>query len=225
MEHAAVGATMGRESAGCARPRSSSPAGLPPARIDVPALLSGTGMVLGGALRSLDRGTRLHLVKVSALAGRLASALGLPQEARRQAAAAGLLHDVGKSLVPRDVLLKPTALDPVELEVVRTHPVSGEALAAVVADPVVLDAIRHHHERLDGAGYPDGLSAGEITDVTRIVAVADAYDALTSDRPYQPALSVAEACLRMTAAAGTHLDPDMVEALVGLEAATFSFAA
>jgi HD-GYP domain-containing protein (c-di-GMP phosphodiesterase class II) len=167
----------------------------------------------------------MHLRRVCDLAGELASVLGLSRAARRQAAAAGLFHDVGKSLVPRSILDKRSTLTRDEMQVVRLHPADGAALAASTGDDVVLDAIRHHHERLDGTGYPDGLSAGELADVTRVVAVADVYDALTSHRPYRSGLPPAEAFRRMTEAAGTKLDPEMVDCLVKLRTGVLSRAA
>jgi HD-GYP domain-containing protein (c-di-GMP phosphodiesterase class II) len=196
-----------------------------PTGVDTSDLLCGAGVILVSALRDLDHETGLHLVRVSRLAGQLASVLGLPPDIRRRAATAGLLHDIGKSLVPRRVLLKPGMLDPPEIDLLRLHPVYGQALASAIGDAVVLDAIRHHHERLDGAGYPDGLSADQVAVVTRIVTVADVYDALTSNRPYRPALSTAEACLRVTAVAGSQLDPEIVQALVRLKAGVLSPAA
>lgn len=171
------------------------------------------------ALRCLDPQTRMHLRRVSWLAGELASFLGLPPAARRQAATAGLLHDIGKSLVPGSILHKPTALSPDEVEVLRRHPIDGQALACSTGDPVVLDAIRHHHEHVDGTGYPDGVSGDGLSEVTRVVAVADMYDALTSDRPYRSALCVADACACLTDVAGRKLDPELVEALVRMQTA------
>jgi putative nucleotidyltransferase with HDIG domain len=177
------------------------------------------------ALEHLDRGTRMHLCRVADLAGALASLLGLPPAARRQAATAGLLHDIGKCVVPGSILHKPASLTPWEIALLRSHTVDGEALASSAGDPVVLDAIRHHHERLDGRGYPDGLSGDGIAVVTRVVTVADMYDALTSDRPYRAALSDAEALDHVADVAGTQLDPETVTALILLQTGAASQAA
>jgi HD-GYP domain-containing protein (c-di-GMP phosphodiesterase class II) len=177
------------------------------------------------AFRGLDGGTRLHLRRVSHLAGELAAVVGLAPAAQRQASAGGLLHDIGKSVVPGAILYKPTSLTPDETALLRLHPLDGEALAWGTGDPVVLDAIRHHHERLDGRGYPDGLRGDGIPAVTRVVAVADVYDALTSERPYRAALTTGEALRHLAELAGTQLDDTVVEALVLLQTGVLSRAA
>src|SRR5437867_8018581 len=177
------------------------------------------------AFEALDTGTGAHLRRVGELAGDLAAFLGLPFADQRAARIAGLLHDVGKSLVPPTILHKPVCLSAEELLVLRRHPLDGEVIARSLGDPAVLDAIRHHHERLDGSGYPDGQEAAALTDVARVVAVADVFDALTSNRPYRAALSSAEALQRMSELAGTKLDPDMVEALALVQSSSHRHAA
>jgi putative nucleotidyltransferase with HDIG domain len=173
----------------------------------------------------LDVETRAHLRRVCHLAAGIASLLDLSPADQQAAAVGGLLHDLGKSFVPDTVLQKAAALDPEELGLVRLHPACGAELARSFGDASVLDAIRHHHERLDGTGYPDGLEAAEVTKVTRVVAVADTYDALTSDRPYRAALPQQEAFRQLLQVAGTKLDPDTVDALLLLEAHAGSRAA
>src|SRR5437588_6630727 len=105
-----------------------------------------------------------------------------------------LLHDIGKVAVPDSILLKPGRLNPQETEIMRQHPITGEQICAPLKSlRPILQIIRHHHERMDGTGYPDGLYGGEIPLKARILQVADVYDALINDRPYREALSSEEA--------------------------------
>lgn len=134
-------------------------------------------------------------------------------------------HDVGKALIPDDILFKPAPLSPEEWRLVRQHPVSGADLVARAdrsglwaADQwqeVVL-AVRHHHERWDGRGYPDGLETEEIPYAARIIAVADAYVAMTADRPYGPAMIPEEALREIAAGRGTQFDPYLANAFITL---------
>jgi response regulator RpfG family c-di-GMP phosphodiesterase len=126
-----------------------------------------------------------------------------------------LLHDVGKIGVPDRVLLKPGPLDPAERRLMQQHPVVGERMLAHVAwlAGAPLAVVRSHHERWDGRGYPDGLQGEEIPIAARIFALADALDALSSDRPYRPATDFFSAVQRLLGDAGSHFDPDAVEAL------------
>jgi len=127
---------------------------------------------------------------------------------------AGLLHDVGKVLVPAAILAKPGPLDEEEWRLVRLHPVHGEGLLAAVPDlRPIAPIVRQHHERFDGTGYPDGLAGEEILLEARIVAVAECWIAMTSPRPHRPALSEAEALRELEAAAGHHLDARLIDAL------------
>ena len=195
-------------------PRRSTQAPLPS-----PTFFDGDRRPVGrlfSAWLRLDAGTRMHLKRVGAAARELAAAAGLPPSAQRHAALAGLLHDIGKSDVPISILRKPAPLTPSESTVLSLHTVHGPELAAGIADPVVLDAIRHHHEWLDGTGYPDGLEGDAIGPEARVVAVADMYDALTSDRPYRAALPDGEALQHLCDVAGRKLDPALVDALLAL---------
>ena len=128
---------------------------------------------------------------------------------------AGMLHDLGKSKVPLATLDKPGPLTPDEWVTIRTHPERGAAILRKLddVDPVVLDVTLHHHERLDGSGYPHGLSGDDLPLEARVIAVADVYEALTASRPYRAAIASddALALLRGEAAAG-RLDGDCVEA-------------
>ena len=123
-----------------------------------------------------------------------------------------LLHDVGKLAVPATILAKPDGLTAEEREIVETHPDAGaELLSSPKFSPLVRAIVREHHERWDGAGYPRGLAKGQINELSRICAVADVYDAVTSERPYKPAGSAADGLAAVVAGAGTRFDPEVVE--------------
>jgi putative two-component system response regulator len=130
----------------------------------------------------------------------------------------GVLHDLGKIGVPDSILLKPGPLTDVERAVVREHPVVGEKICAPLKSlRLVLPIIRHHHERWDGTGYPDGLAGEAIPLTARILQSADIYDALTTARPYKPAYSREQACATMREeVAKGWWDPNAVEALITL---------
>lgn len=136
-----------------------------------------------------------HSARVSELSRRLAQRAGLPREDLDTAALAGLLHDLGMHLVvPEDALTRPGALHKSEWEVVRAHPAaSALAISPLRSAPAAVQAIREHHERLDGSGYPVGKKGDDISVIGRIVAVADAYEAMTHPRPHRPALSTEQA--------------------------------
>ena len=135
-----------------------------------------------------------HSDRLAEHAMQLGESLGLSQVDLQELRLGCLLHDIGKVAVPDNILLKPSRLNPEETEIVRRHPVTGEEICAPLKclHPI-LSLIRHHHERMDGSGYPDGLYGEEIPLKARILQVADVYDALTSDRPYRERLSSEEA--------------------------------
>jgi len=135
-----------------------------------------------------------HSHRLAEYAMQLGESLGLSEDDLQELRLGCLLHDIGKVAVPDDILLKPGRLNPEEIKIVRQHPVTGEKICAPLKClRPILPVIRHHHERMDGSGYPDGLSGEEIPLKARILQVADVYDALTSDRPYREALSSEEA--------------------------------
>ena len=156
--------------------------------------------------------THGHTVRVTRFALALAGRLGFGEADLENLRRGAVLHDIGKISTPDAVLDKPGRLTPAEYEVVRRHPADG----ARIVEPLrsargVVPLIRWHHERLDGTGYPDGLSGDAIPPLVRVLAVADVYDALASDRPYRPAMSHEECRAVMTAdAAGGGLDPELV---------------
>jgi HD-GYP domain-containing protein (c-di-GMP phosphodiesterase class II) len=172
---------------------------------------------LANALEAKDAYTRGHSERVGAWSRSVAVALGLPPAEVDMIAQAGLLHDIGKIGIPEALLRKPGPLDAEEWAVMRNHPLIGAQIVAPF-DFFTGGAlmIRHHHERCDGSGYPDGLAQDEIPIGARVIAVADVYDALTSNRPYRAALPHATAIEHLTESAGRTLDEDAVAAFVGL---------
>jgi putative nucleotidyltransferase with HDIG domain len=159
-----------------------------------------------------------HSERVAETALLLAQEMGLCPSMQAVIHIGAHLHDIGKIGVPDFVLNKPGKLTETELVMVRQHPEIGSNIVSKikVLRPVI-DIVRHHHERYDGQGYPDGLSGGEISLGARIVAVADAFDAMTSARPYRPALSRREAMREMRRCRGSQFDPEVVDALVALD--------
>jgi diguanylate cyclase (GGDEF)-like protein len=156
-----------------------------------------------------------HAGDVAALATSTAERLGLPADVVLRCRLGGWLHDVGKVAIPPHILEKPGPLDAAEWEVMRTHPVIGEEIVrGVAALREAAAAVRHHHERYAGDGYPDGLAGTEIPIEARIVAAADAFSAMTVDRVYSKARTPAGAAIELRRSAGAHLDPAVVEALL-----------
>ena len=158
-------------------------------------------------IKSTDSYTFLHSIAVSALMVRFGRHLGMDEGELHLIGMAGLVHDVGKVAIPSSLLLKPSGLTEAEMDVIRTHPDEGCRILSAHPDmpQLVLDICRHHHERLDGTGYPDGLAGDEISHHARMAAICDIYDAVTSVRPYRKAWNADEALSRMFQWRG-HLD-------------------
>jgi diguanylate cyclase (GGDEF)-like protein/putative nucleotidyltransferase with HDIG domain len=172
---------------------------------------------LAATVDAKDHYTYGHSRKVSEYAVSLAEALNMPQETVHVIRAAGLLHDIGKIGVPDSILTKPGALEQKEWEPIRTHPELGvEILKHVVDLSKCLPAILHHHENWDGTGYPRRLKGEAIPLEARILSVADAYDAITSPRPYRTQLSLKDALDELRRCSGTQFDPDLVPVFCGL---------
>lgn len=167
---------------------------------------------LGNAIAKRDSDTDAHNYRVTCYAVALAESLGLSDKAISELVVGAFLHDVGKIGIPDHILLKPGKLTTEEFEVMKTHTLLG---VEIVADNPWLagaaQTIRHHHERHDGSGYPDALSGQEIPLNARIFALVDVFDALTSVRPYKPALSLSETLAIMQREAGSHFDPKIYE--------------
>ena len=187
----------------------SSP--LAPARtrpVDVNALLA--------RLTARDPHTARHSVAVARYAGDLAVALGASDEERRLVHTAGLLHDVGKLILPDSILRAGRGLSEDDWELVHRHPVAGaELVAQVPGCGEIAEAIRHHHERIDGAGYPDGLIADEIPWMARVISVADAYDAMTARGSYKRPRTMPDAVVELRRVAGAQLDARFVDVFIG----------
>ena len=170
---------------------------------------------LSALLEARDSFTYGHSQRVTRHAERIAKAMGLSTAEVAKVRTAAALHDVGKLETPREILNKPGRLTDEEFDVIRRHPSDGAAMAAGLGDPLVTAIIRHHHERLDGSGYPDGLAGEAIPLGARIIAVADTFDAMTSNRAYRGAASHKHALDVLRKEAGTQLDGDAVAAFVG----------
>ena len=169
---------------------------------------------LADAAEARDPHTAGHLRRIGRYSFELAMQLGLPAEDARAIADASAVHDLGKLSLPDDILMKPGKLTSDDWELMRAHPVHGERLIGDSPKFAVERTVaRWHHERWDGTGYPDGLAGDAIPLAARIVAVADAFDALTTARPYKPAWSVDEACAEIVRMRGTLFCPTVVGAL------------
>jgi len=173
--------------------------------------------MLIGALELHHASTVAHSGEVARLAELACERLGLDRWTREPTRQTALLHDLGKLAIPREVLDKPAELNAAEWDLVHRHPGDGaDVLRRVRALSPLAAAVRASHERWDGLGYPDGLRVEQIPLPARIVAVCDAFDAMTGDRPYRTALSPAEALRELQECAGSQFDPRVVAALVEL---------
>ncbi|MCB2019180.1 MAG: HD-GYP domain-containing protein [Burkholderiaceae bacterium] len=184
--------------------------------------ISASVMRHGGAMVSLarlkrhDDYTYMHSVAVCALMIALARQLGLDEDAVRAAGTAGLLHDLGKAVMPAEVLNKPGKLTDDEFSLIKRHPERGHELLAKSgeASETVLDVCLHHHEKTDGSGYPHGLEGDRISLPARMGAVCDVYDAITSNRPYKQGWDPAESIGRMAEWRRGHFDETVFQAFV-----------
>jgi HD-GYP domain-containing protein (c-di-GMP phosphodiesterase class II) len=174
----------------------------------------GTALLLGDVVEADDRYTGIHSREVVDLSLGVAGLMGLKSAAKRNVEFAALLHDVGKIRVPKEIINKPGRLDEVEMQIMRRHTIDGEQMLKQVGGTLagVGRFVRASHERFDGQGYPDGLAGGEIPIEARIIAVCDAFNAMTTDRPYRSAVPEADAVDELRRGAGTQFDPDVVHA-------------
>lgn len=167
------------------------------------------------ALDAKDRYTSRHSEKVAEYAEGIARQMNLPPEVQERVRWAALLHDVGKLAVPSAILNKPGRMEPSEWAIIKQHPVESERIFSGVAHfRPLLPAIRHHHERMDGRGYPDGLKGDQVPLEARILAVADSFDAMTSARAYREPMSEEAALKELEKGAGTQFDPVVVAAMI-----------
>lgn len=178
-------------------------------RVELAALID-----LAEAVDMATIGNTSHCQRVARFAELAARELGLPAHRVEQVRLAALLHDVGTIAIPDEIERKKGPLTYEEWEFVRAHPVVGSRMLEVTEHRELGRWIRAHHEHLDGSGYPDGLSGADVPLEARIIAVAEAYEAMTSDRPYRPRLTHREAVAELRSAAGQRFDTEVVEALV-----------
>lgn len=172
-------------------------------------------VALSKLIEARDPFMRGHGARVAALANPVARKLGWDAAELETLAIGAALHDVGKLRVPRRILAKTDALDRSEVAQIRTHPTHGAAVvAAVPAARAALPYVLHHHERWDGRGYPHGLRGAEIPAEARLLAIADAFDAMTSVRAYRAALTGARALSEIHRCAGSQFDPEVARAFV-----------
>ena len=173
----------------------------------------GSLLSLSLAIEARDPYTRGHSARVTEFALAIARRLATEEPVVEAIQMGGPLHDIGKVGIPDDVLLKPGPLDHDEFDLIRTHPSAGaELIDGISAFRSAVSCVLHHHERWDGTGYPDRLAGDEIPLEARILAVADAYDAMTSTRPYRSALAPNDAAREVARCAGSQFDPDVAEA-------------
>ncbi|MCW5755639.1 MAG: HD-GYP domain-containing protein [Phycisphaeraceae bacterium] len=189
---------------------------------DQVAMFLGTVGSLTAAIDAKDAYTKGHSERVAWGARELALAIGLDEQAADRARLAGLLHDIGKIGVPESVLTKKGRLTEGEFDLIKRHPRIGfDILRGIPSLEDVLPGVLHHHERWDGKGYPTGAAGEEISLLGRILAVADVFDALSSDRAYRKALARDQVLAEIERSSGTHFDPRMARAFLGLDFSEF----
>jgi len=184
--------------------------------LELSSAYRGTALVLGDVIEADDGYTGEHCKSVVTLTVELAEHLKLSPERQRNLEFAALLHDVGKIAIPKEIINKPGKLDPHEWTIIKTHTLEGQRMLDRVGGFMreVGHIVRSHHERWDGAGYPDGLAGEQIPLEARIITCCDTWNAMRTDRPYRQALSEEVALAELTSVAGTQLDPDIVDAFV-----------
>ncbi|ACR79836.1 HD domain-containing phosphohydrolase [Kosmotoga olearia] len=186
--------------------------------------LRGAIRVLGKIVEKKDPYTAGHQHRVSILANKIAKELNLPEDRVTAVAMAGLVHDIGKISIPSEILVKPGSLTPIEWQIIKSHPEAGYEILKEIKFPwPIADIVLQHHERMDGSGYPKGLKNGEILLEARILAVADVVEAMSSHRPYRPALGIDNALEEIDKNAGKLYDPDVVQACLKIFKEGFSF--
>ena len=185
------------------------------ATLELQRAYRGTVMLLSDVVEFDDKYTADHSRSVVDLVHATANELGIDPVQRQELEFAALLHDVGKIAIPKEILNKPSALTASEFEVMKTHTIEGQFMLDRVGGLLarVGEIVRSCHERWDGSGYPDGLKGEDIPLESRVVFAADAYNAMTTDRPYRGALTQEQAMRELRAGAGTQFDPRVVEAL------------
>lgn len=169
---------------------------------------------LKNSIKLKDTYTSQHTDRVSFLATKLAKHIGYSESELERIRLAATLHDLGKIEIPNHILNKPGKLNDYEYEVMKKHPNIGASLLKKLGLDFIIPGVLEHQERFDGTGYPYGLSGNDISMDARILAIVDAYDALTSDRVYRKGCSSEKALEEIKKSAGTHFDPELVEVFI-----------
>ncbi|MDA0167780.1 HD-GYP domain-containing protein [Solirubrobacter taibaiensis] len=184
--------------------------------IELSRAYRGTALLLGDLLKEDDEYTGHHTQDVVELSLRVADQLGVDAEVRRDTELGALLHDIGKIAIPGEIINKPGPLDDEEWALMKTHTVVGQQMLDRVGGLLagVGVVVRASHERFDGHGYPDGLTGCEIPLAARIIIACDSFNAMTTTRPYRPAMALDEAVTEMRRCSGTQFDPNVVDALL-----------
>jgi HD-GYP domain-containing protein (c-di-GMP phosphodiesterase class II) len=186
--------------------------------------LDGTLAALGQMIETRDPYTAGHETGVGTLGAAIALQLGLDATMIKLIGQSGEVHDIGKIAVPSEILSRPGRLSPLEFEMVKQHTLVGYDILSKASLPwPIAEVALHHHERLDGSGYPDGLLGDQITLPARIIAVADVVEAMTQHRPYRPGLGIDKALAEVTEGAGTRFDDDVVKCCLAVFEAGFTF--
>jgi len=182
---------------------------------DQKALFLNTIMALAAAVDAKDPYTHNHSRKVAYYAGLIGEEMNLSTEEMEILERAAILHDIGKIAIPESILNKPDRLTREEFEIMKTHPLCGVKIVENIRQmEAILPGMKYHHERYDGKGYPEGLAGEEIPLLARILAVADTYDAITSDRPYRKGPGHDFAIEEVKRCSGTQFAPEVVEAFL-----------
>ena len=185
--------------------------------MDLSELFYKTIKSIAHALDAKDQYTHGHSLRVTLYSLALAKKLNLPDSLLEEIETTGLLHDIGKIAIPEKILLKPGKLTDEEFEIIKKHPELGEHLINGIGKlKLISNWLKYHHERYDGKGYPEGLKGEDIPISSRIIAIADTYDAMTSTRSYRPALSHEEAISEIERCSGTQFDPKLAEIFVSI---------
>ena len=172
-------------------------------------------LVLGTIIEAKDPFTGGHVWRVAEYSKLIAEKAGLSKEDCFKAYISGYIHDIGKVGIPDNILNKNKSLTKEEYEIIKTHTtIGGEILRAHPLAPIVRDAVMHHHERIDGNGYPDGLEGNRIDPITRIIAIADTFDALTSVRPYKEIIPSEKAIYLLNGQKSKRFDDKLVSILI-----------
>jgi putative nucleotidyltransferase with HDIG domain len=179
--------------------------------------IDGIVQAISLTIEKRDPHTAGHQFRVAALAKKIAEEMNLSSEAINGISVAGVLHDIGKTTIPAELLVKPERLTPEEFMLVKRHPVAGWEILKNISFPWPIDKIvLQHHERLDGSGYPDGIKSGDMLIEAKVLAVADVVEAMSQHRTYRPALSIETALEEIASKKDAHYDPDVVEACIRL---------